>query len=162
MKTESNSSNTAEVNVDRDGMTLSFNGKSYEDSRNAGEYNEEDDSAWDIARGNQMLEDIAALPEIKFVVDSGSSGTIPVSRVQTSHPVRYSLIMVEDTTVTEKHQAAWLGAEVQQVSGISSLIGREGVVTEMFRDEKGNVHCKVNRSKHGDTFWCPLNLLEKV
>lgn len=54
-----------------------------------------------------------------------------------------------------------LSGRVRQFAGIPELVGRQGRVEEYFRDEKGNVHCRVI-TDDDDWFWCPASLLEPV
>lgn len=81
-------SNTATVGVGKGGMTLYFNGKSYKDSRNLKPFDAYDDEGesekWDVDCGEQLLKDVASLPEIKFVIDEenndGDETPIPVKK----------------------------------------------------------------------------------
>lgn len=58
----------------------------------------------------------------------------------------------------------WQGIRVKQIDGLRHLIGRTGKVVETFFDEKGALHCKMEKEKETDApgwFWCPASLLEK-
>jgi hypothetical protein len=46
---------------------------------------------------------------------------------------------------------------VKQVAGIPELIGRVGLVVEIFIDENDVLHCLCDSVAGG--FWCPVHLL---
>jgi hypothetical protein len=60
-------------------------------------------------------------------------------------------------TSQEADEALWLGKRVKQVAGIPELIGRVGLVVEIFIDENDVLHCLCDSVAGG--FWCPVHLL---
>ena len=60
-------------------------------------------------------------------------------------------------------EEAWMGKKVIQVKG--EVLGRVGIVRELFWDEKDNLHALVHTYEQDETtvndFWCPVKMLEE-
>ena len=54
-------------------------------------------------------------------------------------------------------ESKWLNQSVKQISGITELIGRSGIVQELMWDEKGALHCKMHNG-----WWCPASMLKII